>query len=36
MIALNEMRKKFWIRLVVIVMIAALVLPSLFVIFGRG
>jgi hypothetical protein len=32
---LNERRKKFWIRLIVIIMIAGLVLPSLFVIINR-
>jgi len=32
---LSEKRKKFWIRVIVIIMIAGLVLPSLFVIFGK-
>ena len=32
---MSEKRKKFWIRLIVIIMIAGLVLPSLFVIFSR-
>ena len=32
---MSEKRKKFWIRVIVIIMIAGLVLPSLFVIFGK-
>jgi len=32
---LNERRKKLWVRIIVIIMIAGLVLPSLIVIFNK-
>ena len=32
---MNERRKKLWVRIIVIIMIAALVLPSLYVLFDR-
>lgn len=32
---MSEKRKKFWIRVIVILMLVGLVLPSLLVILGR-